>query len=170
MLETQDDTPHYRAIMHEQDAVLKAPTGERIAIFTHFEDAVFAADAINTAADNADTLGQVASRLERWLANDELPTPRSATRLLTTVNTAPARMVIKAASAGGEVSANKSIGTAPPAGAPTLSRYQQRLAAKRARRLNPHPLSKRARARRCEMAGIRYQRLLTIDKAEASNG
>lgn len=95
LAQTPDPTPHYRAIMHEQDAVLKAPTGEHIAIFTHFEDAVFAAEAINTAADNADTLGQVASRLERWLANDELPTPRSATRLLTTVNTAPARHVIK---------------------------------------------------------------------------
>lgn len=67
------------------------------------------------------------------------------------------------------MSANKSTGTAPPAGAPTLSRYQQRLAAKVARRLNPHPLSRRARARRCEMASIRYQRLIAGDDVTRGN-
>lgn len=96
MLQAQDETPHYRAIMHEQDAVLIAPTGERIATFVHFEDAAHAAEAINTAADNADTLGRVASTLERWLAEDQLPSRHTARRLLMTVNTAPARHVIKA--------------------------------------------------------------------------
>ena len=94
MIELQVN-PHYRAIMQEQDAVLIAPTGERIAVFTHFDDAAFAAEAINNATANADTLGQVASRIENWLATDRLPTRREARRVLATVNTAPARHVIK---------------------------------------------------------------------------
>ena len=55
--------------------------------------------------------------------------------------------------------------SATPSGAPKLSRYMQRIEAKRLRRLNPSPLTKRARARRCDAQHIITKRTFAADDA-----
>lgn len=103
---TPHQTPHYAAVMHEQDAVLMAPgllapdntiatTGTIIATFTHFEDAAYAANCMNDTALTADVLGQAASTLESWIADGGKPSLMELYVLLGLINSAPERFVVK---------------------------------------------------------------------------
>lgn len=57
----------YRAGTVDADAVLIAPTGERIATFLDLDDALHTADALNSAADDASALALAAGAIKSAL-------------------------------------------------------------------------------------------------------
>jgi len=61
------------------------------------------------------------------------------------------------------MNSNQATTQTTPSGAPKLSRYMARIEAKRMRRLNPHPLRKRATQRRCAAQHIITARVFAGD-------
>jgi len=87
----------YRALFNGcQDAILVAPTGDIMATFTAIEDAMHTADVLNREHQNADALAKSATKLHHL--RHQLDT--LVCDALETINAAPARMVIKAATNG----------------------------------------------------------------------